>query len=599
MLVAHGLEKTFGDRAVLRGADLVVHAGERVGLVGVNGSGKSTLLRLLADQEDPDHGTIERQGSLGLLEQHPTLPGRTVGEAAEQALAWHRALLEAYQQALDEGDLRRSSALQDRLDREGWELDHTIDALLHRLRAPSRQAPLDQLSGGELRRVALARALLGRPDVLLLDEPTNHLDADTVEWLQTELLGWRGAMVLVTHDRYLLEAVATRIIEVEDGQCVSYQGSYADYLIQRVERRARMERADGRRLAFIAREAAWASRSPAARSTKQKGRLQRLDALKAHRKLPMEKGFDLDLRSGRRLGGTVLELHGVSKRFGQDPLIEDLNLTLSPGDRLGVLGPNGCGKSTLLDILRGVLEPDRGERVVGSRVLIATLDQARSGLDPDLTVLETTPSPPLLERFLFPRPTHSQRVRSLSGGERARLLMSRLLLDRANVLMLDEPTNDLDLPTLRVMEEALLGFDGAAVIVTHDRALLDRVCTGVLVCEQDGHWQLYADRLQHLKALREREERARDRGPRPKAPIKQKISANTKLSNREREELAELPRRIEALEQEQQTVGERLGDPDIYRARPAEVAALKTRLETIPVELEQLFQRWEALEARS
>ncbi len=598
MLVAHGLEKAFGDRAVLRGADLTVHAGERVGLVGVNGSGKSTLLRLLANLDDPDHGTIERSASLGLLEQNPTLPGSTVGEAAEQALAWHRELLAAYRHALEEGDLRRSSALQDRLDREGWEIEHTIDALLHRLQAPAREASLDQLSGGELRRVALARALLGRPDVLLLDEPTNHLDADTVEWLQTELLGWRGAMLLVTHDRYLLEAVANRIIEVEDGRCISYQGSYADYLIQRVERRARMERTEGRRLAFMAREAAWASRSPAARSTKQKGRLQRLEALKAQRRLPVEKGFDLDLRSGRRLGGTVLELHGVNKSFGPAPLIQDLNLTLSPGDRLGVLGPNGCGKSTLLDILRGAQEPDQGERVVGSRVLIATLDQARSGLDLESTVLETTPDPGLLERFLFPRPTHGQRVRSLSGGEKARLLMARLLLERANVLMLDEPTNDLDLPTLRVMEEALLGFDGAAVIVTHDRALLDRVCTDVLVCEKDGHWQLYADRMQHLRALREREA-SEVRVSAPKAPVKPKASANTKLSNREREELAALPQRIEALEQEQQVVGEQLGDPTIYRAHPAEVAALKTRLESIPAELEQLFERWEALEARS
>ena len=598
MILTRGVEKAFGDRIVLRGADLTVHGQERVGLVGVNGSGKSTLMQIIAGTQTPDHGSVTRQGSLGVLEQQPVLPGHTVGEAAKEALAWHRELLHEYSEALDRGDLDRSAFLQDRLDHEGWELDHTIDAMLERLGAPPKAALVSTLSGGERRRVALARTLLGRPDVLLLDEPTNHLDADTVEWLQSVLVGWRGAMILVTHDRYLLEAVATRIVEVEDGLCVSYDGSYADYLIQRAERRSRLEQADSRRLALIRREAEWASRSPAARSTKQKGRLQRLDALRDQRSLQSEQSFDLDFKSGKRLGGTVLELHGVNKSFGE-PLITDLELTLSPGDRLGILGPNGCGKSTLLDILRGVQLPDSGERIQGSRVQISTLDQARTGLNTQDTVLESVTDPGLLERFLFPRTMHAQRVQSLSGGERARLLMARLLQRGANVLLLDEPTNDLDLQTLRVLEEALLAYDGAAVIVTHDRALLDRVCTSVLAREEDGRWQIYADRLQHLAATKAIKA-APTAEPRPTLPTAERPkSSSNKLNNREREELGALPKRIEALEAEQAELGERLGDPSIYRDRPDEVIELTERLQAIPGELETLFERWESLEERA
>ena len=294
----------------------------------------------------------------------------------------------------------------------------------------------------------------------------------------------------------------------------------------------------------------------------------------------------------------MLELHGVNKSFGE-PLITDLELTLSPGDRLGILGPNGCGKSTLLDILRGVQLPDSGERIQGSRVQISTLDQARTGLNTQDTVLESVTDPGLLERFLFPRTMHAQRVQSLSGGERARLLMARLLQRGANVLLLDEPTNDLDLQTLRVLEEALLAYDGAAVIVTHDRALLDRVCTSVLAREEDGRWQIYADRLQHLAATKAIKA-APTTEPRPTLPTAERPkSSSNKLNNREREELGALPKRIEALEAEQAEVGERLGDPSIYRDRPDEVIELTERLRAIPGELETLFERWESLEERA
>ena len=280
LLRAESIEVAFGDRLVLRGADFSVSAGECVGLVGPNGSGKSTLLKVMAGHLRPDHGEVFRQADAGLLHQRPDLPGDTVQDALDAATAWHAQLLLDFEEASVNGDMDKSSRLQDRLDDVGWEMEHRMDAVCQRLKTPPRDAKISSLSGGEARRVALARALLETPDLLLLDEPTNHLDAETIEWLQSFLEGYRGAVVLVTHDRYLLEAAADRIVEVEDGKTVSYKGSYGDYLIARAERRSRMESSEASRLNTLAREAAWAARSPAARSTKQKARLKRLDQLK-------------------------------------------------------------------------------------------------------------------------------------------------------------------------------------------------------------------------------------------------------------------------------------------------------------------------------
>jgi len=616
-LVARAIEKSFGDRVILRGCDVRVGAKDRVGLVGVNGGGKSTLLSILAGDLAPDGGEVEHDGRLGLLRQNPPLPGLTVGDAADDAVAWHRRLLARYEAALRDEDFATSSALQDRLDHHGWEVDHRVDAILSRLGAPPRDRRIDELSGGEARRVALARVLLDAPDLLLLDEPTNHLDADTVDWLQGVLRSWRGAVVLVTHDRYLLEAVAERIVEVEDGVCVPYSGSYGDYLVARAERRARQERSEDRRLALITREAAWAARSPMARTTKQKGRLQRLDALRAQRSLARERSFSLDFYVGD-VGGTVLELDGVSKGYGSGPLIDELDLALLPGERIGVFGPNGAGKSTLLRLLLGQEEPDEGEIRRGARISVGVLDQERTGLDPDDSVLHAAGrgathveiggrvvhTSALLERFLFDRRMFHQRVSSLSGGERARLLLVRLLLEGCNLLLLDEPTNDLDLQTLRVLEEALIGFEGTAVVVTHDRAFLDRVCTSVLAFEGEGRVVPYASRSQYVQVL-EAKRRATAKEVEAPAEVRSKPRERTtstpkakRLTFKERAELAELPERIEALEAEQTTIESRLGSPEIYRDG-TDVGALTRRLAAVGPELEGLYDRWSALEERA
>ncbi|MDP6934449.1 MAG: ABC-F family ATP-binding cassette domain-containing protein, partial [Myxococcota bacterium] len=383
ILHAQGIEVAFGDQLVLRGADLSVSRGECVGLVGSNGSGKSTLLRVLSGQLSADQGEVRRGAEAGLLEQLPVLPGETVRDALDEAMAWHTQLLGAYEAATRSGDLETAGSLQDRLDEVGWKVEHRVAAVCERLRTPPGDARNESLSGGEARRVALARALLRTPDLLLLDEPTNHLDAQAIEWLQGFLVGYRGAVVMVTHDRYLLEAVADRIVEIEDGLTRSYEGSYGDYLLTRAERRAREEQAESRRLATLAREVAWSARSPAARSTKQRARLKRLATLQEDRPLFRQQSFDLDLRTGFKGSRAILEIDGLSGGYGDAVLFDGLSLSVQAGDCVGVLGPNGIGKSTLFRLIARELEPLSGRVHRAPRVKLGGIDQARSGLDPD------------------------------------------------------------------------------------------------------------------------------------------------------------------------------------------------------------------------
>ena len=620
LLVARDIEKSFGDRRVLRGCELTVAPGERVGLVGVNGCGKSTLLHILAGVVEADLGEVTRPASVALLRQEPLLPGATVGEAAAEALSWHRALLSDYEDALHTGDLERSADLQAQIDHHGWTVDHRMESILGRLGAPPADAPIEQLSGGERRRVALARALLRQPDLLLLDEPTNHLDAETVDWLQSHLESWSGGAVLVTHDRYLLEAVATRIVEVEDGLCVSYPGSYGDYLVLRAERQALLHRTEDVRLAYIAREAEWAARSPAARTSKSRSRLQRLDALSKVRPIRREETFELDLSTGNKTGRTIVDMRGIDHGYDGNKLLDGFDFSLAAGERVGVLGPNGAGKSTLLRLLAGTEAPNAGEVMRGGRVRVAVLDQHRTGLSTEDTVMEAAAGGSthvtlgdrnvhvagFLRRFLFTREMLDQPVAKLSGGERARLLLARLLLQGANLLLLDEPTNDLDLMTLRVLEEALMSFDGSAVVVTHDRAFLDRVCTSVLGFVGDGTVLRYGSRQQVARDLAARKsaggadakaEQSTRRSEAAQARRSERAAKRPrKLTHAQRREYDELPARIEALEQETATLEGRLADPATYIDGGGGVAELTARLGAIGPEAEALFERWAELD---
>lgn len=611
ILVAREIQKSFGDRLVLRDATLHVDDRDRVGLVGVNGSGKSTLLRILTGQERADSGTLIIPEGVGFLSQEPEFEGETVGEVADQAVAWHRDLLVRYEAALEAGKVEEAGAIQDRLDQVGWSVQHRVQAMLERTRAPARAARIADLSGGELRRVALARVLLEAHKVLLLDEPTNHLDADTAEWLQGWLEGFPGAVILVTHDRYLLEAVAERIVEIENGETVAYDGSYGDYLVLRAERQVRLRREDERAAEILAREAAWAARSPSARTGKQKARLGRLDLLQQRENAPREAELQLQLNTGFRKGGTMLEAHRLAKGYGGRTLFSGLELSLLPGDRLGILGPNGAGKSTLLRVLLGMERPDKGEISRAPRVKIGILDQARTGLNLDHTVFEAAGGgndnvkvgenwihvASFLGRFLFAREHFTQRVSLLSGGERARLLLARLMLEGANLLVLDEPTNDLDLLTLRVLEEALLNFDGSVIVVTHDRAFMDRVSTSVLAFEEGGQVVRYADRLQHLAAVAARAAAEKVSAP-PAAPPLTKSAKPSRLSWKESQELEALPARIEVAEAEAAAIEVRLADPATYQKAASEVPAMNRQLSAKQQEIAALYMRWEDLSGR-
>jgi len=607
LLRAADIEVSFGTHLVLRGANLVVNRGECVALIGNNGSGKSTLLKVLAGTLTPNHGEVERNAPAGLLEQNPRIPGATVGEALAESQAWHQELLDAYQAAVEAGDMDTASGLQDRLDDVGWDLSHRVEAIRDRLQAPSSDTSVEVLSGGQRRRVALARALLRTPDLLLLDEPTNHLDAEAIEWLQGFLSGYRGAVVLVTHDRYLLEAVTDRIVEVEDGLTVSYKGSYADYLVARAERRSRLEKSEMSRVATLAREAAWASRSPAARSTKQRARLKRLEELEDERPLIREQTFDLDLRTGFKGGQSMIELDNVTGGYDGNPLFKKVTTSIQAKSCVGVLGPNGIGKSTLFKLITRELEPIAGAVHRAPRVKLAVIDQARSGLDDTDTLFEAAGGGAthvtlngnsihvagFLKRFMFRRDQLDQRVGELSGGERMRLLLARLMLDGANVILLDEPTNDLDLMTLRILEEALIAFDGASLVISHDRALLDRVCTAVLSFDGPGELVRYASRMQALQA---RVEETPAPPPKKKAtPVK---ATSVGLTGKEKRELAALPEKLESLEVERDELGKQLADPATYQgdsARAAELGAAYKEAESAVLEA---YERWEELESR-
>jgi ATP-binding cassette subfamily F protein uup len=614
LLHADGIELAWGGREILRGGTLGVAPGEVIGLVGPNGCGKSTLLRILAGEVPADHGTVRRNGTLGVLGQKPQLPAGTVREVAASALGWHAEAIARYERALAEGDVEGASEAQSLLDTVGWSLDHQVDAVLGQLNAPAGDARTETLSGGQTRRVALARALLAGPELLLLDEPTNHLDASAVAWLEGFLGSFRGGVVLVTHDRYLLEAVATRIVEVEDGRLVPYEGSYGDYLVARAERQASLAKAEDARLNLLRREAAWAARSPAARTTKQRARLDRLEALQAARPLPVERSFSLDLRTGEKFGRTFLEARGLKKRFGGPPLLAGLDLDLGPGDRIGIVGPNGVGKTTLLGLLTGELAPDGGTVRRGQRVRHAVLDQHRTGLPDGETVFDAAGGgretlvvgdneihvAGFLRRFLFSREILDQKVEALSGGERARLLLAKKMLEGANLLILDEPTNDLDLMTLSVLEEALLAYDGAVLVVTHDRAFLDRVCTAVLGFHGDGEVVRYASRTQwdHACAARTAAAKAVVAAAVPVAgPVPVSSTKATRLSFKERKELDALPDRIASIEADIARLEAKLADPATYRGGDAVTLAAALAAENEA--LSEAFARWEALEARA
>jgi len=582
IVTAQELVKSYGNRHVLRGVSFAVHDRDRIGLIGANGAGKSTLMKILVDAEQPDQGTVTWRKGLVLeyVPQEPRLP-------LDQTIA---------------AVLARAP-------------DHEVHTVAAALQLPPLDAVVGRLSLGERRRVALAHALLGKPEVLCLDEPTNHLDARTVEWLETRLAAWQGALVVVTHDRYFLDRVATRIVEVDRGRAYTYEGDYADFLLAQADRLSIEAEAEYQRTSFIRREIDWIRRGPKARSVKAKARIDRFDAAVAAAPTTDERrGPTLQLRlpAGPRLGGTIVELDRVSRTIAGKLLFRDLTLVMKPGDRLGIVGPNGAGKTTLIKTILGIEPPDSGRVTLGANTRPAYFEQGRSELRDELTVLEEVgdgndyvelPDERLhvrsfLRQLAFPDTVADTKIGQLSGGERNRVQLARLLRRGGNLLVLDEPTNDLDLPTLGALEEGLTSFAGCALIVSHDRWFLDRVATGILAFEGDGKVTLYEGSysfyVERRPAAAAPGASAEARAPKTE---RVKAAAPRKRTFKEKAELAGMEAAIEVAETRVRELETTLSDPAVFKDRAAEVPTLVTALDGARAEVERLFARWQELEA--
>jgi ATP-binding cassette subfamily F protein uup len=612
----------FGLEPLLEDANLQVDPGERVCLIGRNGAGKSTLLRIAEGELRPDRGEVWRRSGLviaRLAQEVPFDEAATVYEIVAAGLAELGELLARYHRlahavAGDASKLGRMEALQHELEVRGaWSVGQRVDQILARLElAPD--ARLGALSGGWRRRVALARALVREPDLLLLDEPTNHLDIEVIEWLEERLCELRGGVLFVTHDRALLGRLATRIVELDRGALRSWPGSYARFLADKaaaLEEEARQQALFDKKLA---QEEAWIRQGIKARRTRNEGRVRALVALRKQRAQRREREgkVRLALDAGQTSGQLVADVQNVSFAWANAaPLVRDLTLRIMRGDRIGLVGPNGVGKTTLLRILLGELAPSAGTVRLGTRLEVAYYDQLRAALEPEKSVAENIAEGSeyvevhgqrrhvlgYLQDFLFGPERARTPVKALSGGERNRLLLARLFAQPANLLVLDEPTNDLDIETLELLEELLGDYPGTLLLVSHDRAFLDNVVTSTLVFEGEGRVQEYVGGYSDW--LRQRPAPLPAQTPAATQVVRTAKPRSTKLSYKDERELAQLPARIESLEAEQAALGERVSQPAFYSGGdPAERAAVQARLAALPSEIELAYARWAELEAQ-
>jgi ATP-binding cassette subfamily F protein uup len=638
VLAALDVTKAYGERTLLNGASFTLEDGERVGVVGRNGAGKSTFAKILAGAETPDTGSVatRRGARVAYLAQEPDLDEtKTVRASVEEGLdAWiaarnrHEAITEKIGKVAHASDALLAEQLDAAHEVErlgGWDRTHEVDRVLAHLGILDVVDRLTAtLSGGQRRRVALARVLVGAPDVMLLDEPTNHLDADTIDWLERYLVeSFRGAVLLVTHDRWLLDRVADRTLEVEGGNVHSYDGGYADFLAAKADRMMLQERTEKNRRNFLRTELEWLSRQPKARSTKQKSRIGRAEAARDIEAPREDARVELSAQV-TDAGRAVLDLRSVGLKIpnGDRWLLRNFDLAMTTGDRLGILGPNGAGKTTLLRAILGETAIAEGEMVLGKRVRIGYLDQQRAALDLDTTVFDTVagavPSVDkeridprsYLERFAFDGNMQKKKVAALSGGERARLALARLLASAANLLLLDEPSNDLDTDTLSALEDFLSTYEGSLLVVTHDRYLLDRVTTGILCFEGDGRVTRYAGAYQAYAAARGREEEQRRAAKNAPAELARRDaeraaeratkSNKPTLSKNEQRELDGIMDKIDEAERAAAAVEAELADPTLYAGgqESARVPEIRTRLEAARALAAKLTSRWEELEAK-
>jgi ATP-binding cassette subfamily F protein uup len=625
VLSLSGAHLAYGHVALLDGAAFSLEAGERIGLIGRNGAGKSSLLKVIAGLEKLDDGLLQQTQGLRIryVPQEPVFDAEVlVFDAVGEGVAEARALRERYEAHAAGDDL---DAMQTRIETlDAWNWEQRVETTLAQLHLDGTRR-IGELSGGTKKRIALAQALVAVPDVLLLDEPTNHLDLDSIAWLEDLLKGFRGSVVVITHDRAFLDAVATRIVELDRGVLRSYPGNFAAYEARKAEQLASEALANARADKLLAQEEVWVRKGVEARRTRSVGRVGRLEALRATRAARRETlgRIRLEADSGVSSGKIVAELRDVSMRFGEQLIVKDFSATILRGDKVGLIGPNGAGKTTLLKLILGDLQPTSGTVRRGSRIEVAYFDQMRSALDLDATLADSvSPGSEWVETaggrkhvmsyladFLFSPARANSPLSTLSGGERNRVLLARLLALPANVLVLDEPTNDLDIDTLELLEELLQSYAGTVFLVSHDRRFLDNVVTSTIAWEGDvspGLWREYEGGYEDWRLQRERSLALREAGriaASAKAPASAPAAAKPaarprKLSYKEQRELDELPARIEALEVEQKDLAALMASADFYAGDPVRVESAQMRYAQIDDELLQALERWEALGAR-
>lgn len=626
LLTFESLSHAYGHVALLDRASLVIDSGDRVGLIGRNGTGKSTLLAILAGDLAPDDGNVWRSPGLKVARvlQEPALaPEATVFEAVADGLGpvrdaivdYHRTAAHLADPDVDtDAALARLAQLQTALEAgDGWRAKSRVDATLSRLGLDAETA-VGTLSGGLRKRVALARALVSEPDLLLLDEPTNHLDIDSIQWLEEALDTFAGALMVVTHDRRFLDRVTRRIVELDRGRLAVFEGNYSEYRRRKDEMLAAEAVVNAKFDKVLAQEEVWIRKGIEARRTRNEGRVRRLERLRDERSRRREQlgKVNLAIAEGERSGKVVAEFEDVSKSFSARKVIDGFSGRIQRGDRVGLVGPNGAGKSTFIKLLLGELQPDHGTVKLGTKLEVAYFDQFREQLDPEASVADViSPGSEWIEvggerkhvmsylgDFLFSPERARSPVKSLSGGERNRLLLARLFARPANLLVLDEPTNDLDVETLELLEALIADYAGTVVLVSHDRAFLDNVVTQVIGFEGEGRVKEYVggydDWLRQRTSVVGDPQTARDKADRPQRARETKSG----LGFKETKELEALPGRIEQLETEQRTLTTLLADPDVYR--DAERArATRVRFDAIEKELAAAYARWEALEARA